>query len=158
MSNEPSIETLPTCEEALERCNDFAKKCAEANQDFKTTLETETNKLTEARAKYAQLRYSLWRYRLKDKWDTLWATILVIADPHNQPTTPGQKFKSFAKTMWAWARSGFKMSDEQTASKRLEMCRGCEHLILPQHQCSMCGCMMKNKVKIQDASCPLKKW
>lgn len=152
------IDTAPTCEEALERCNGYAQACAKANGEFKEALETETGKLSEARAKYAQLRYSLWRYRLKDKWDTLWAVILVLADPKNQPTTPGQKLKSFAKTMWAWARSGFKMSDEQTAQKRLEMCHGCEHLLLPQVQCSMCGCMMQAKVKIEDASCPLKKW
>ena len=153
------VETLPTCEEALERCNGYARKCAEANASFKEALETESNKLSESRAKYAQLRYSLWRYRALDALERVWSSIMVIAAPQtDQGTSFAQKLKLFAKTMWAWAKSGFKMSDEQTAAQRLEMCKACPHLIQENIQCSMCGCMMKNKVKIQDASCPLKKW
>ena len=156
---ENTTEFQPTCPEALERCNEYAHKCAEANKNFKEFLEEETKSLTEARAKYIDLRRSLWRYRIKDKWESFWAAVMIIAAPKtDQGTSFAQKLKLFAKTMWAWARSGFKMSDEQTAQARLEQCKACPQLILPQQQCSMCGCMMEKKVTIKGASCPLKKW
>lgn len=156
MSEEEQI--IP-CEEALEQCNEFAEKCSKANEQLKNTLDEESAKLTDARAKYTKLRSSLWRYKLADKWDSFWASVMVIASPAtDQGTTLSHKLTLFAKTMLAWALSGFKMSDEQTSARRLEMCKACPHLIRERMQCSLCGCMMNKKVKIQDASCPLKKW
>ena len=156
---EKEIALSYTCEDALNKCNGFATKCAEANKDFQEALANESNKLSEARAKYAQLRYSLWRYRALDKLERIVSAITVIAAPKTEEGTSFlDKLWLFAKTMWAWARSGFKMSDEQTQQARLEICHACPHLIKDKVQCSMCGCMMKKKVTLDGASCPLKKW
>lgn len=49
------------------------------------------------------------------------------------------------------------VSDE-VAEKRLSICANCPELIKLTFQCKKCGCFMKAKTKIQNASCPLLKW
>jgi hypothetical protein len=48
--------------------------------------------------------------------------------------------------------------DNETYKKRLEICQTCPELIKTTFQCKKCGCFMKQKNKLADASCPLKKW
>ena len=44
------------------------------------------------------------------------------------------------------------------AKERMEICRGCPHLIKVTHQCKECGCFMDAKTKLPNASCPIGKW
>lgn len=48
--------------------------------------------------------------------------------------------------------------DSEIYKKRLEICKECPELIKVTFQCKKCGCLMKQKSKLSDASCPLKKW
>ena len=40
---------------------------------------------------------------------------------------------------------------------RWEVCQGCPELT-PSNRCKQCGCFMKLKVKLKQATCPLNKW
>lgn len=43
-------------------------------------------------------------------------------------------------------------------NNRIEICRNCPELIKLTFQCKKCGCFMKEKTKLANASCPLNKW
>jgi hypothetical protein len=43
-------------------------------------------------------------------------------------------------------------------NERMDICRACPELIKITSQCKKCGCFMKEKTKLADASCPLNKW
>ena len=47
--------------------------------------------------------------------------------------------------------------DKETAQARYDVCKECPFL-LPTTQCSKCGCLMKAKVKLANAECPIHKW
>jgi hypothetical protein len=47
---------------------------------------------------------------------------------------------------------------EEEAADRLSICSQCPELIKATSQCKQCGCFMKMKVKLKEASCPLLKW
>lgn len=47
---------------------------------------------------------------------------------------------------------------EEEAEHRLNICSQCPELIKATSQCKQCGCFMKVKVKLKDATCPLNKW
>lgn len=42
--------------------------------------------------------------------------------------------------------------------KRFDICKSCPELIQITSQCKKCGCLMKAKAKLPNASCPLGKW
>lgn len=44
------------------------------------------------------------------------------------------------------------------AEKRLAICEECPRFIKATTQCKECGCIMKLKTKLPNASCPLGKW
>ena len=48
--------------------------------------------------------------------------------------------------------------DAESYKKRLEICQKCPELIELTFQCKKCGCFMKQKAKLSDATCPLNKW
>jgi hypothetical protein len=48
--------------------------------------------------------------------------------------------------------------DSDTYDKRIETCKSCPELIKLTFQCKKCGCFMKEKTKLANASCPLNKW
>lgn len=50
-------------------------------------------------------------------------------------------------------RVSSKIQDE-----RLKICEECPQFIKLTSQCKKCGCLMKQKTKLADASCPLNKW
>lgn len=49
-------------------------------------------------------------------------------------------------------------TDAVSANARLEICEACPSLLKLTHQCKECGCFMKLKVKLAEATCPLGKW
>lgn len=56
-----------------------------------------------------------------------------------------------------WNKKQNKVS-VQTLKERIEICSNCPELIKLTYQCKKCGCFMKQKAKLYDAECPLKKW
>ena len=65
------------------------------------------------------------------------------------------KISSFFKTVIPWIKKGFKKSE--FAEYRFDICKKCDYL-KDNQTCKICGCYMKGKVNIPQASCPLKKW
>jgi hypothetical protein len=50
-----------------------------------------------------------------------------------------------------------KASDEEE-SARYSLCQDCPEFFKPTTQCKQCGCFMKVKVKLKQATCPIGKW
>jgi hypothetical protein len=48
--------------------------------------------------------------------------------------------------------------DEEGRKRRLQICMECDKIIKATKQCKACGCFMTQKVKLEDAYCPLGKW
>jgi hypothetical protein len=48
--------------------------------------------------------------------------------------------------------------DEELSNFRYLTCRSCPELIKLTTQCKKCGCFMKIKTKIENATCPIGKW
>jgi rRNA maturation endonuclease Nob1 len=53
--------------------------------------------------------------------------------------------------------SEYSHNEEQTR-KRLEICHSCDFFYKPVGICRKCGCVMKLKTKLQEATCPIGKW
>lgn len=70
------------------------------------------------------------------------------------------KKKMSDKKVRPWDLFNKKMGrvDAETYDKRIDICKGCPELIKITFQCKKCGCLMKEKSKLADASCPLNKW
>jgi hypothetical protein len=49
-------------------------------------------------------------------------------------------------------------SDEDLIKYRLEICNSCEWLDKRLVKCRKCGCFMKLKSTLKQATCPLEKW
>ena len=49
-------------------------------------------------------------------------------------------------------------ADNPTARQRWDICEDCPELIKATTQCKNCGCFMRLKVKLEEATCPLGKW
>ena len=64
--------------------------------------------------------------------------------------------KEFVKSMFSWAKDGFKTSKE--AERRWSICSECYLLDKDDNTCLACGCRMKLKVKIEAAKCPEGYW
>lgn len=59
---------------------------------------------------------------------------------------------------WHLLDPGQPRSSEELANERFGKCEGCSYLTKNTHQCKKCGCFMKLKVMLQNASCPIGKW
>jgi len=47
---------------------------------------------------------------------------------------------------------------DKAQERRMEICRACPFFIKITTQCSKCACIMTQKTKLADASCPIGKW
>ncbi|NDD25593.1 MAG: hypothetical protein EB103_01750 [Actinobacteria bacterium] len=47
---------------------------------------------------------------------------------------------------------------DDAALERFDICLKCEFLSAVSHQCQQCGCFMKLKTRLANASCPIGKW
>lgn len=56
-----------------------------------------------------------------------------------------------------WLSDGSLFSDDKVAKERIAICLDCEH-ITEDNRCSVCGCHLEAKVKVQISSCPKGKW
>lgn len=59
---------------------------------------------------------------------------------------------------WDFLKKETKKSEKSLYTQRVDICSGCDRLFHPTFQCKECGCFMKIKAKLSDASCPLGKW
>ena len=48
--------------------------------------------------------------------------------------------------------------DKVESDKRMDICLGCPELIKLTQTCKECGCFMKAKTRLAEASCPIGKW
>lgn len=55
-------------------------------------------------------------------------------------------------------RKAAEKANQDLYDTRIEVCSSCDLLIKPTFQCKECGCFMKLKAKLVDATCPLGKW
>jgi hypothetical protein len=62
---------------------------------------------------------------------------------------------SFFSTIIPWIKKGFKKS--KLSDYRFEICKKCD-LLTEKNSCLVCGCFMKHKVNMPQASCPIGKW
>ena len=71
-----------------------------------------------------------------------------------------QEYKKKLGTTRPWdvINSSIPKANEDLSEKRLSICEECPELIKLTSQCKKCGCFMKLKVKLQQATCPLGKW
>jgi hypothetical protein len=81
-----------------------------------------------------------------------------------QPCCGGQppgllaKVTNFARAAFEHVKAGSPEADEPTASARLAICLGCEHLDARTMTCNICGCEMPRKVYWLEQHCPIGKW
>jgi hypothetical protein len=50
------------------------------------------------------------------------------------------------------------ISSEEISAYRLEICKRCIFYRPTTNQCKKCGCFMKLKTKLENATCPVGKW
>lgn len=53
---------------------------------------------------------------------------------------------------------GMLSEDDEIVKDRLKTCEECEHYIKMLSLCKKCGCVIRFKVLLEVADCPLKKW
>jgi hypothetical protein len=59
---------------------------------------------------------------------------------------------------WDMLNPNAPQSSDEESESRYNTCLDCDRLLPVTHQCKECGCFMKMKVKLQNATCPLGKW
>jgi hypothetical protein len=50
------------------------------------------------------------------------------------------------------------LKEKEIAQNRYDQCKKCDSFNKILFFCEKCGCIMKVKVKLKDAKCPLGKW
>lgn len=81
-------------------------------------------------------------------------------------TTPWQEWKkknaerqqTGVVRPWDFFNPDTEYADQPLALERWNICAECPKLQKATGTCSECGCFMKLKVKLQEATCPLDKW
>ncbi|MAO20340.1 MAG: hypothetical protein CMJ25_06260 [Phycisphaerae bacterium] len=58
------------------------------------------------------------------------------------------------RALYCWFRGGCEVS--LTADQRLSICKKCTHYT--SGRCSICGCILKYKTKMETEECPINKW
>ena len=65
----------------------------------------------------------------------------------------GKVFR-FLKAVYCWCIGGCKVA--LSAEQRIEVCKKCEYYT--KGKCSICGCVLKYKTKMETERCPINKW
>ena len=91
------------------------KICIKANQSMDQALKECSDKLSEARKEFSKLQNQRLSFKIQKKWDGFWSFMSVLLDPGQSHTSLFKKFTMFVKTMWSWARNGFKLEEGQIA-------------------------------------------
>jgi hypothetical protein len=59
---------------------------------------------------------------------------------------------------WHLLDPSAKLNDVEKIKERLDICQVCPKFIKLTSQCKECGCIMKLKTQLINATCPLNKW
>jgi predicted metal-binding protein len=54
--------------------------------------------------------------------------------------------------------TGKPRAEQDMAEERFAICKTCEHFSQTTKRCKKCGCIMKLKTKLEEATCPIGKW
>ena len=77
------------------------------------------------------------------------------------PTTV-EMAQNFGNSTLGFVRSGFALADNETLSKRKEICGACEmwdsQALNGTGRCTKCGCSTWAKLRMASEKCPLEKW
>lgn len=57
-----------------------------------------------------------------------------------------------------YKRRGLLLSDDDTLNDRMAICLDCKSFNKESTRCSLCGCFMKIKVRLEASHCPVGKW
>jgi hypothetical protein len=74
--------------------------------------------------------------------------------------SPYQEWKkNLGKTRpWDMINPSTEFAKDELHDKRYSICQVCPEFISLTSQCKKCGCLMKMKTKLQQATCPIGKW
>ena len=67
-----------------------------------------------------------------------------------------QQVKNLSKSIYDYAKSGFKNVTTEQYKDRLNICNKCE--FLDDSRCTQCGCFIGVKAWIASEKCPIDKW
>jgi len=59
---------------------------------------------------------------------------------------------------WDIFNKNLKIIQKDIVEHRMALCNSCPELIQSTSTCKQCGCFMKLKTQLSNASCPLNKW
>ena len=59
---------------------------------------------------------------------------------------------------WDFLNPNTEYASEEIADERYSICKVCPEFIKLTTQCKKCGCIMKAKTRLAQASCPIGKW
>lgn len=59
---------------------------------------------------------------------------------------------------WDILNTNVERATDEEESTRYSLCQDCPEFIKLTTQCKQCGCIMKMKVKLKEAKCPIGKW
>ena len=73
-----------------------------------------------------------------------------------------EKLDSFLKSSFNWAKSGFKIADNELIEYRKEICKSCDQwdasALNNTGRCKKCGCSTCAKLRMSTERCPIGKW
>lgn len=73
-----------------------------------------------------------------------------------------EKLDSFLKSSFNWAKSGFKIADNELIEYRKEICKSCDQwdasALNNTGRCKKCGCSTWAKLRMSTERCPIGKW
>ncbi|MCX4968005.1 hypothetical protein OHA98_25240 [Streptomyces sp. NBC_00654] len=110
------------------------------------------------------------------KTDPELLNVLLGPDTDSRPGTPDfgttELLARAGAAVTRWAASGFKKVPDAVYLRRLDACRGCEHLALPMRNalyrltgsadrktvCGLCGCDVNRKARLATEKCPDGRW
>lgn len=85
-----------------------------------------------------------------------WRSISSITEGKHMSKWEEYKKKLGTTRPWDVLNPNTEWSEEETAKARLNICFDCDSFIKVTTQCRQCGCFMKLKTKLQNATCPLR--
>ncbi len=57
-----------------------------------------------------------------------------------------------------YKKKGEILADDKKSNLRMELCGKCKSFDKEAGRCTLCGCFMKVKVRLEATSCPIGKW
>lgn len=81
----------------------------------------------------------------------------LVIPPRAYPTKLEQA-RSLALALWAWARSGFQISQRIEYRRRRLICAACPQFVKAESRCSVCGCSTKIMPWLKAKKCPEGRW